>query len=388
MKTSGGFSGYKRRHRTRLRVRLADALSRWMIGVGGVGTIVAVIGVCVFLAVTVLPLFARPATGELEQERLTTPAAPARFAVDEYRVLGWTLDRSGRLRVFRLDSGATLQERDLGAEVAVTACSFGISENTVILGYADGSVRSGSIDFTARMVEDADVPAEHRGLAEGQVAALGEELLTRTPGGFRAHSVRVRLEPPVVIVAGRPVVLVDRADRLDATVLAALTDDRQVHVREVHRRENLITGEVSTRVTGGDFALPSGAAMPAHLLMSRTGQTLWLAWEDGRAVRYDSREMARPVPVEETDLVPEPGARLTALQFLLGRGTILAGDSLGNLRTWFMVRVDTRDGPADGWKTVNAHLLEGPGAALTALASSKRTRIAVAGYADGRLPGR
>jgi phosphate transport system permease protein len=385
VKASGGFSGYKRRHRTRLRVRLADSLSRWMIGIGGIGTIVAVIGVCVFLAATVLPLFARPETGSPEQERLATPAAPARFAVDEYRVLGWTLDRAGRLRVFRLDDGTTLQERGLGAEVAVTACSFGISENTVILGYADGSVRSGSIDFTARMLDDAKVPAEHRGLAEGQVAALGDSMvMTRTPGGFRAHEVRVHLEPPVVISAGRPVVLVDRADRLDATVLAALTDDRQVHVREVHRRENLITGEMTTRVTGGDFALPAGAAMPAHLLMSRTGQTLWLAWEDGRAVRYDSREMARPVPVEEIDLVPEPGARLSALQFLLGRGTILAGDSRGSLRTWFMVRADPRDGPADGWRTVNAHLLEGSGAALTCLASSKRTRIAAAGYADGR----
>ncbi|MGL5094116.1 MAG: hypothetical protein ACRDD1_00910, partial [Planctomycetia bacterium] len=57
------FTGRKRDRKTRSSVRFADFAAQTLITVGGVGTILAVLGVCVFLFWVAAPLFLSPKVG-------------------------------------------------------------------------------------------------------------------------------------------------------------------------------------------------------------------------------------------------------------------------------------------------------------------------------------
>jgi phosphate transport system permease protein len=112
---------------------------------------------------------------------------------------------------------------------------------------------------------------------------------------------------------------------------------------------------------------------------------LVLVYADGTAQRYDARDIQAPVLAETVALVGESGAELSALEFLLGRQTILVGDSNGGVGAWFMIREEVNPSTPDGWTLVKGHELEGGMASVTFLASSRRTRTAIAGYADGSI---
>ena len=62
--TPKSFTGQRRQRTTRWQVRCADRVSRALITVGGIGTIIAVMSVCVFLVAVVLPLFTKADVGQ------------------------------------------------------------------------------------------------------------------------------------------------------------------------------------------------------------------------------------------------------------------------------------------------------------------------------------
>jgi phosphate transport system permease protein len=77
------FTGRERRKQTRWTVRAADVMSKIFITVGGIGTIVAVLLVFVFLAYVVLPLFAKArVTKRTEYATPWTTGGPVHVAVD------------------------------------------------------------------------------------------------------------------------------------------------------------------------------------------------------------------------------------------------------------------------------------------------------------------
>src|SRR5260370_40002323 len=104
MEANGSYRGYSRRRRTSRLVRLGEILSRSLITVGGIGTIVAVAMVCVFLVWVVYPLFLGVTVKQ--QSSFAAPAEvkrPLRTGMDEYPVLGWSLFSDGSLPSYRLD---------------------------------------------------------------------------------------------------------------------------------------------------------------------------------------------------------------------------------------------------------------------------------------------
>ncbi|MBM4155492.1 MAG: ABC transporter permease subunit [Lentisphaerae bacterium] len=162
-------------------------------------------------------------------------------------------------------------------------------------------------------------------------------------------------------------------------------EDGSMEVVRTTRRKNIMTGQTTVRRTV--FPVPykarPAAGAPAFLALSGLGDAVSLAWADGRLQRYDVRSVSDIRLVEETDLLGDPSLRLTALRFLLGRFTLLAGDSGGRVRAWFVVHSDP--GAAESTRLAVAHEFAGPAAPVTALASSARIRMFAAGYGDGSV---
>ena len=96
-----------------MRVWLADIVSRTVITVGGLSTIVAVATVFVFLLYVVIPLFLAPSvTSEAEAPAAWT-APPAQLGVDEDQLMGWAMLPDGTLQLVRLETGEVIERRRL-----------------------------------------------------------------------------------------------------------------------------------------------------------------------------------------------------------------------------------------------------------------------------------
>ena len=97
-------------------------------------------------------------------------------------------------------------------------------------------------------------------------------------------------------------------------------------------------GDNDTKLIGADLPLPARASgPPKFLVISGLGDYIYAAWEDGRLVRYEIRDIDKPRLVEDIRLFPEPNVKLTSLIRMVGGFTVVAGDSLGRVKTWFPV---------------------------------------------------
>src|SRR3569623_875484 len=116
MSSPKSFTGRTRRRKTRWLVRAIDKLAHGLIVGGGIGTIVAVSMVCVFLLWVVLPLFQRATIEGIETMPADWGGRKLRhLAVDEYQGAAWALLEDGTLDVFRIDGDerAPIERRNL-----------------------------------------------------------------------------------------------------------------------------------------------------------------------------------------------------------------------------------------------------------------------------------
>ena len=379
-----------RRRTTRPAVRVADVAARWVISVVGVGTIAVVSGLCLFLFWAVVPLFrgARvEAAGEL-------PAAAGggelvALSTDEHVQLGWAVDASGAIDVFTLPEGRALQ-RLAPLDAAPSAVAVATAEGALTFGFPDGTLRAGELRFEAEFVEPASLELDEAArarLAAGESAYVGEALAAPLPDGrVRLERLRCELEDALEIAPGHALVRVDRAGPQAAPVLAALDDTGTLHLSRASKRKNLLTGKTTVSLTSGELALDTGALGPPRWMrLSGLGDMVFLVWEDGTLWRVLARDLDDLAVAEKTRVLIEPDdARVTAVGMLLGRTTLLIGDSLGRVGTWFPARPQDAGTP-DGVALVRAHRFEGPPSPVVALAPSARVRLFAAAHADGTL---
>lgn len=407
--SKSSFTGRARVRRTRGSVKAADAVSRLLITAGGIGTIVAVTGVAVFLVAVAAPLFGpaevRAADGA-QDGRLAAwsprdPGGPLAVAVDEYGVLGWALWRSGELDLFRLDDGSVVRTEELLAPGELTAAAFPLLGDLAVLGTGDGSLQLVRIGFAPTFLRDGDVPPEvldRLARSPGGRAVVHEGgLLQRTPEGqLRLQSLAVTPQRRSGVASG-PIRTVQRVDVAGGPLLLALADGAEgpellaVPCRE---RESFTTGK---RTVSMDRAvrLPLDADRPApdFIALLASGRDFFLAWRDGTYARLQAGdELADTRAVERGDLVPE--GELRQLRVALGEGTLVWADDRGGLEAGFLVRLAdlveedalvARPEEGSEFGLVRAKRLRSSGGAVTCLDMSRRNRVLVAGLADGRL---
>lgn len=384
------FTGVRRAKHTRWTVRLADVLSRSVITVGGIGTIVAILLVAVLLAKEAVPLFYAP---EVRDPRATKLAwgqgALLHVEIDEYRTLGWALDADGSLVVFRADTGEVLQRKPLFNDAQITAASFAVDGPSTALGFSDGSVRLGKIDFSADIIDLNDYREDIRKLLEdlppGGVMPFAGGIAERMEqGGFRQQKIAVEFDEPVKLGAS-PVKLVDHYADDRNTVLCILTAEDKL-IRTSIRRITAIDGTVRLRPSKkSELPYHPRSAAPRKLILTGLGDGVILAWKDGHAARFDCRNASETALAEEVDLIADHDAELTACELLIGRGTIVAGDSKGRVSAWFTTRPDDAK-TVDGQVLAKGHDMPSTAdSAVTSLAMSLRMRMCLAGFADGSV---
>ena len=388
MPETATFTGRARRRKTHPWVRAGDGIARAMITLGGIGTIVAVLLVGVYLLTVAVPLFrsARSVRGHAD------PVAgrdPVRLGTDESGAVVWMLDGGNgvvgadRVEVQATATGEPLLSRptrDCGLEdwSALRTEPGGL---LAVAGFGDGTFRTGRLGLETEFVTIEDVPDAIRTLPVGTARSDGGTIFVR---GANDRFGRVRLVtemgPPAQPLTG-PIRDVDVVPLGDGTLVAALDDAGRVRVQRGTSKRNMLTGKVTVKTTGATIE-PVAGFRPRFVRISGLGDQLFLFAADGAARRFVIRDVTRPEAMETFDAAPgEPGVE--TVERLFGGATLAVADTAGDVRLFFTARRDDA-AAADGLATVAARTFPSRGNRVTALAASPRSRLfAVAESRDG-----
>lgn len=382
-------TGAGRRYTTKTSVKMIDRLAKTLITLGGVGTIIAVTGVFVYLTSVVVPLFAGADRNLRHQVAGIDAAAKSgqHLVADEFLLSAWVIEEQGsRIRSFRLDTGETLISDDLFGGDTPLAITYEPNSQMIAATFPDGRIQLSAVAIKTEFLTDESVlPARLHALEIGQIANYEGGVVQRTPvGQLRRLRLEISHQPPIVTEI-EALMLIDVAVLTTGPVIATLAADGRLRVQNISTRRNMLTGQATTSVSGGELALDLTAhGLPRQVMVSGRGDTVYLIWEDGHLVRVDSRNTRQLVVAEEVNLLPKGDARVTAAAALIGKTTLIVGDSQGRIRAWFRTRPEGAASSDGGALTMVHDLGQGP-APVARLSASMRTRLLAAGFADGTV---
>ena len=378
--------------KTRRSVRIADRSAGLVIRLAGLGTIGAVSLVCLFLVWVALPLFRSQSIEAVPPVPADALAVePLQLGVDEYESLAWAALPDGRVQVLSLHDGSTVAVHDPFDGRRPSASTIDPIAGRAAFGFADGTVQLGQLRFRSRLSSNeeaaASLPVGAWRVEDGGVT----ERISKSR--LRHVSLAFEVEKPFAIAGedpdptlASPVVLLDQSMAPSGPTLAALTEDCTLWLRRVRQRTNLMTGDVTIALTGGSTGIDEcrRRGRPDFLGLTGTGDGVFLVWRGGMLQRISARDVNRPQLAEQIEVGYGGDAEITAVGFLIGKKTLVVGDSNGDVHTWF--RTKPQGAPTvDGVLLADAAHFEGRGSAVAALAPSHRSRALAIAYADGSV---
>lgn len=405
MTKSASFTGRTRHRKTRRSVLVADRFSRFLITIGGIATILAVLGVGLYLVLVALPLFLGAEIGDPERAVLVDGSSrdPLYLGVDEYQHLGWVLLPSGKAEVFRLADGAQVETIDLYPDGELLSASLPLQGSRAVLGLRRGAVATAKVEFVTRVADPHSFPPklvrELEALPEGGVVAWDHGVVERTPAGqFRHQRLHLQVENEIEIGAGE-VRLVDLVEPSTGPLIVLLTaEEGRFRLWSVtgEEKSNFLTG-AKKLVFGEPVELPFeplAPGPPSFLAVTGSGSDVMVGWKSGELFRVTMDRPTEAFIAEKGRLTPE-GVGLRAFRGILGSTTFLWADAAGGLHGGFLLRVDDYEGPSiEGMElqgkattrfVLTKTLAERGAPAVVSLAPSARTRLVLAGTDDSRL---
>ena len=321
------------------RVKRLDHVARLVIILGGVGVVASVLGILLFIAIEAAPLF-RAA----RYERAGTISIGAgsggalALGADEHQTYLYQVRSNGTIAVFRVKDGALDHELPMP-------------------GFENATVTSAS-----RSLDDELAAATN----DGRVA-LTSVKFTRRYEGERLAGLDVELEAPMVVEidpARRPVTMVSyRRSDAGATVAAVAGNELLLWT---HGAEGPAVKSVWKPTDERITAIQLGGT---ERLIAGTDRGRVYHWELGPEGRL-------------TDVSPVSSSPVTAVEWVLGDETFVAGTEKGELSAWFRARLRDED---EHLAMVRAHEFARQSAAVTDIAPSSRGRSFVSVGGDGSL---
>jgi phosphate transport system permease protein len=344
-----------------------DRAAAILITAGGLGIVASVIGILVFVAGEAVPLFYAGKAGEAGRYRLQAAPAPVPSppvasapggqpsralvtGVDEYQRYLWQVRSDGRFVMYRAETGALVREAPLSglpAATTLTSAARTLSGDAVAVATADG--QAVVFGLSQRPVYQ-----------DQKLSDVEIELAPASP---------VKLDPQ-----GRPITQVTLSNA-DHGVLAGLVGPAEIAV--------WMPGESSPVLEGTEAAPPGRAVLvraegerltsvrlgPADRLIAGTAAGRVLHWQlSGEEPRL-------------TAICPVGSTPVTALTWILGDVTFIAGTQAGELTAWFAVRLQEDEEPT----LVRTHTYVPQGSPVVAMTATPRDKAFAVAGADGSV---
>lgn len=375
--------------RTSSRVHLVDRLAGMVVTVGGISVILTVVGICLFLVASVLPLFR---SGELaEASQSATPLRqPAILATDEYQSSLLSISRDGQLSVLHSATGKPVQPAASLADVPITALSFEPSQELLAIGRSDGQVQLGRAGFASELLSQSEVGTASSTLQLGASDAFMHGDVHGVIQRFSVEQFRfirpeVALAEPAALSSGSgAVVSIDLRTRGETQFLLARRADGTMSLGQVRTVRPLGGGKPRTRISEQAITTSFEAKGPPQWsFITGDGESILCLWPDGALQRYSTHTVEdQPIRLTETGQLVQTGRRVTTATMMLGGVTILAGDDKGTLNAAFAA-VNPAAATPDGLSLVVSHQIDVSAHALSAINISTRDRTLVIGDVQG-----
>jgi phosphate transport system permease protein len=307
----------ERRQKLRKKRALRDGISRYGVGTSGIGVIIALALIFVYLFYETLPLL-KPVSVGMDTEFTVVgdadKAPPLHFVLDRFEEIGGRFSETGAITFFDAATGVVRERLQIPVPEGQEVTRFGRSENrrsVFVYGFSDGSVLPVKLNFTQVFV------AGQRQIRPELSFPLGDEPIRLGTRDTEAYSA-------LAIVEGR-----------GGYIVAGGTEDGYLAMALFSSRTNLMTGAV--QVQRNDFRLPSIGRPVRQILVNESLRNLFAIDDRGQLFVFDIVDRNNPFLIEEVNLVGE-GVRVTAAQFLVGSRSLIVGGSDGTLSQWFLVR--------------------------------------------------
>lgn len=293
---------------------LTDGFARLVIKTGGVGIILCILGMCVFLVKEVIPLFLPAQATPLEPITLSAverPTTSALVGIDEHQEVAYVL------------RGDLLDFTFLGEE---TSAISRIPQQGLLPG--------GSVSSLARALGKGHSLA--LGTEDGRVIPVAIDFVQDFQGNERSITPAVTVGTPILAAPSSQSISRLAYQNADSEVrVAALLQDQHLWLNTI-RTVSRPDGTVSASTTQVDLTPDISGRVTAFTLASRA-ELLAVGTEEGRVYHFDLRDEAKPVLTETTQSA-ERGQAITALAYLMGDRSLVVGDAAGRVVVWMPVR--------------------------------------------------
>ncbi len=292
---------------------ISNRLASGTIKTGGIGIIICIIGMCVFLVKEVLPLFHSTHATLTEPISLSLPArtSPAALVgIDEHQEVAYALRGDLLDFIFLGESTMTAKvpSRSLLPDGSVTAVARALGKgHDLALGTADGRVIPVTIEFVQNFQGDERSISPSVTVGASIVAAPTPHAITKmayqkTESGGQ---------------------------------IAALLDNEHLWLTTSETRSRP-DGTADASIIQVDLTPLIPGRVTALTLGSRA-EILAVGTDEGHVYHLDIHEPAQPVVLDTTQ-ASERGQAITALAYLMGDRSLVVGSESGQITVWMPVR--------------------------------------------------
>lgn len=297
------------------RRKLADRIAAQVVGLGGVGVVLAVFFIAFYLIKEAVPLAAKPKLGS---DGPAISASPALIGGAElFTDASWRLFEDGRLQLHSLRDGRLIEEiAPLGLEdgesVALTKLS--VSQADLLFSTSAGRVGVLQLAFTTSF-EGETASAETRRQVFGDLEVFW-------------FIDKAQDAPPIAIDA----VLGDAESRTNGWLVASYEDGRAVLTRAQPRYnalEDATTWRMRSREHSFDEAATQVILLERGRFFAATGETV-----------HGVEPADKFAGLTVLGSAPAGGGQVVAARELIGRGSAIFGTEDGTLSRWLLQATD------------------------------------------------
>ena len=283
------------------RARWIDRVGRYLISIGGIGIIAAVMGILLFILFESYPLFLEP---RIEQQAAHPVDSVLAIGMDPYQEVAY-IARPDGIDFLRLSDGTVIDRHrpEKLVEHRATSAVRSLRDGWVAWALEEGSVLLGSVHFQL------------------DYASGEREVVPR----FTAGDV-VTLDG--VVAPLRAIEVQD--DGSGRSAVAAIDHSQTVVIVLREQQQGLLgPGELVEETHALGLELP---AEPTKLLIDRRVRRLLVGLVDGRIAEWRLGDVGQ-VP-RFIGAFPASDTAITALTYVLGDVSVAVGDARGRVSTW------------------------------------------------------
>ena len=336
------------------RKRLIDKAARWVVTIGGAAIIAWLAAIFIFISIEVYPLFGKPKTGEVFSFKIDGDFRPAAIGMDGYHESSYIIGDDGRVFFFSPAGGQTilkgLNRLNNLKDSKITSVSRSGDNRELAFGTSDGGILSVKIKYKI------NYDSNNKRIIESEIEE--NDLIQ-------------------IIPEKTPIKLAAFGKKESDIATAVYTEDRRFLLYGRKTTESLLDG-VKTEDFHADLSSFINDKITS-LAMDGFLENLYAGAESGNIYHFDIRERSSPKLINTVKASISP---ITALSFLLGDVSLVAGDGQGGINIWFRVRDETAE---TGWRLKKIHTFKSQNGAITSISPSVRGKGFLTASSDGKV---